>query len=154
MHLLNPSAPHHWRALQPAAVDDEEPAIDVVFVHGIRGGPFVTWRKGRVTEEPRPPAVLPHASPMEDPSASPATPPNTAVTSSLHLPSWLSSSSSKPSQPQPTAVNPPAALPPITRTSHLSMHACWPTSWMSEDAPTARLLTVEFPAPYTSWEVR
>lgn len=47
VHLLDPGAHHHsvLAALGldvPAAADG--PAMDVVFVHGIRGGPFATWR--------------------------------------------------------------------------------------------------------------
>lgn len=70
----------------------EAPSIDVVFVHGIRGGPFVTWRRERT------PGVPPPASVVHD--------------------------------------------------------QCWPSTWLVDDVPTARLLSMEYAAPASGWEVR
>lgn len=66
--------------------------MDVVFVHGIRGGPFASWRKG--------------SSPTD----------NSLESSTL---------------------------------SH-----CWPNAWLSRDLPEARLLSLEYAAPASGWEVR
>lgn len=68
----------------------EAPSIDVVFVHGIRGGPFVTWRRERTPGVP--PASVVHDQ-------------------------------------------------------------CWPSTWLVNDVPTARLLSMEYAAPASGWEV-
>jgi hypothetical protein len=60
------------------------PDFDIVFIHGIRGGPFVTWRKGGGGR----------------------------------------------------------GRPPASR--HQAVLDCWPTAWLAEDVPGARLLTVEY----------
>lgn len=77
------------------------PDIDIVFVHGIRGGPFVTWRRVRT------PKTL-------DPK-----------TGNLQV--------------------------PVPDMRH---DLCWPTVWLKEDVPGARLLSLEYAAPASGWEVR
>jgi len=59
---------------------------DVVFVHGIRGGPYITWRSEGTSD------------------------------------------------------------------THSTRESCWPSHWLAEDLPHARLISVEFAAPVTSWE--
>jgi hypothetical protein len=68
----------------------EAPDLDVVFVHGIRGGPFVTWR--RIYSPSTPAATLEH-------------------------------------------------------------ELCWPSLWLAEDVPKARLLSMQYSAPASGWEV-
>ena len=77
------------------------PDIDIVFVHGIRGGPFVTWRRVRTpkTLDPR--------------------------TGSLQV-----------------------AAPEMRH------ELCWPTIWLKADVPGARLLSLEYAAPASGWEVK
>ena len=65
---------------------DDGTVVDVVFVHGIRGGPYLTWRSGGTSD------------------------------------------------------------------AHHSREACWPSHWLSEDVPRARLITVQFAAPVSGWE--
>ena len=76
------------------------PDIDIVFVHGIRGGPFVTWRRVRT------PKTL-------DPS-----------TGNLQM-----------------------AVPDMRH------ELCWPIVWLKADVPGARLLSLEYAAPASGWEV-
>lgn len=66
----------------------------MVFVHGIRGGPFVTWRRERS-----------------------------------------------------------AGVPPLPPPS-VEHDQCWPSTWLADDIPTARLLSMEYAAPASGWEVR
>ena len=72
-----------------------------MFVHGIRGGPFVTWRRVRT------PKTL-------DPA-----------TGRLRV------------------------APPEMR-----HELCWPTVWLKADLPSARLLSLEYAAPASGWEVK
>ena len=67
------------------------PGIDVVFVHGIRGGPFASWRTG--------------------------------------------------------------SCPEGTSLESCTRKYCWPTEWLSPDLPSARLLSLEYAAPASGWEV-
>lgn len=64
----------------------DQTKLDVVFVHGIRGGPFITWRIDNEHDH------------------------------------------------------------------HNTRSSCWPSQWLSQDHPEARLITVEFPAPVSTWE--
>ena len=68
------------------------PAIDVVFVHGIRGGSFASWRSIRL--------------------------------------------------PRHRAGDGP-----------MSHRDCWPSAWLARDCPEARLLSLEYAAPASGWEV-
>lgn len=71
------------------------PLVDVVFVHGIRGGAFATWRrKGVINTDPQ------HTE------------------------------------------------------GSLDHPYCWPSEWLTQDVPQARLLSMEYAAPASGWEVR
>ena len=123
VHFLDPRARHHHPSPSSHSLSAQshpiqqdagrEPDIDIVFVHGIRGGPFVTWRK-QTNTSPHPPSPSPP----------------------LHLPS-LQIKASPPSRP------------------HLTTHSSiWPSDWLPQDFPNARLLTAEYPAPvFTAYEV-
>jgi hypothetical protein len=67
------------------------PLVDVVFLHGIRGGPFVSWRR---------------------------------------------------EQARATGV----------AQRNLDHGSCWPSAWLAQDLPGARLLSVEYQAPVSAWE--
>ena len=68
--------------------------MDVVFVHGIRGGAFATWRRKGVIN----------------------------------------------TDPEHTEGN-------------LDHPYCWPAEWLAKDVPQARLLSMEYAAPASGWEV-
>ena len=70
------------------------PLVDVVFVHGIRGGAFATWRREGIQNL--------------------------------------------------QAGHKPGSL------DHLY---CWPSNWLPQDVPQARLLSMEYAAPASGWEV-
>jgi hypothetical protein len=67
------------------------PEVDIVFVHGIRGGPFASWRSG----------VCPEGEGSQS----------------------------------------------------CSHEYCWPNQWLAPDVPQARLLSLEYAAPASGWEV-
>ncbi len=89
VHLFSPGAGHHGVLAREgaAARSPGAPGLDVVFVHGLRGGPFATWRRERGAGR----AALGH-------------------------------------------------------------HACWPSAWLAQDLPAARLLSMQYAAPASGWE--
>lgn len=70
------------------------PLVDVVFVHGIRGGAFATWRREGVQN-----------------------------------------------------------MQPGHKPGTLDHLYCWPSTWLPTDVPQARLLSMEYAAPASGWEV-
>lgn len=84
VHFFNPSK--FFQGAQISREPEDGTLFDVVFVHGIRGGPFLTWRI----------------------DGSPG--------------------------------------------SHNDVDSCWPSLWLSKDVPEARLMSVHFAAPVSSWE--
>uniref|UniRef100_A0A7R9V257 GPI inositol-deacylase n=1 Tax=Chlamydomonas euryale TaxID=1486919 RepID=A0A7R9V257_9CHLO len=44
-------------------------------------------------------------------------------------------------------------MSPAAPSFMLPLHSCWPTDWLAADFPTARMLTIEYPAPFTNTEV-
>ena len=68
--------------------------MDVVFVHGIRGGAFATWRREGIQN-----------------------------------------------------------LKAGHKPKNLDHPYCWPSTWLPEDVPEARLLSMEYAAPASGWEV-
>lgn len=83
-----------------------------------------------------------------------------AVSAAANAPSPSASSSatstSSAATAAPAAKSKNARVPvaAASQTFHLPLSSCWPSSWLATDFPTARLLTVEYPAPFTNYEVR
>jgi hypothetical protein len=101
--------------LQPPA-----PEVDIVFVHGIRGGPFVSWRKGH--------------GPVQAAAEG-----DSAVVAAAMVGGTAGSSSSK---RKGVALKPASAAAVHNR--HMTQEECWPATWLATDVPNARLLTVEY----------
>lgn len=85
IHFFNPQASLCDSLVLNQSMDDGT-LVDVVFVHGIRGGPYITWRSEGTSE------------------------------------------------------------------SHNTRDSCWPSHWLLKDLPKARLISVGFAAPVSSWE--
>lgn len=93
IHLFDPLSPHHETLAREGidATGIDAPSVDVVFVHGIRGGAFVTWRREGVFERGKSRGAI-------------------------------------------------------------DRNVCWPSAWVAEELPDARLLSAEYSAPITGWE--
>ncbi|KAL3161302.1 hypothetical protein ABBQ38_009658 [Trebouxia sp. C0009 RCD-2024] len=95
VHLFDPTNPHHKVLAQHGAASTApgSPLVDVVFVHGIRGGAFATWRREGVQNRQ-----------------------------------------------------------PGHKPGNLDHPYCWPSTWLPQDVPEARLLSMEYAAPASGWE--
>ena len=131
VHLFVPGAAHHsllsrMSKKQPGSSEEEEqeeeknaglPLVDVVFVHGLRGGPFATWRVA--DRAPRRGAAAPRGLPPSDvwPAA------------------WLSEDVLSSSSSSDSSLS---SSPPFPRARLLSVDYAAPASgWEGESMPLA-----------------
>lgn len=59
-------------------------------------------------------------------------------------------------RPAPTSPRLLLAQPQLSRRQareSLDRSVCWPSSWVAREVPDARLLSLEYAAPATGWEV-
>jgi hypothetical protein len=133
------SQSHHHHQQQQQRRDDgvEEmipspapPEVDIVFVHGIRGGPFVSWRKGTDT------------SAQDGAGASSSD--SSAVAAAVVGGTVSSSSSSKKGAAKRQGVSLKPSTAAAVHSRHMTQEECWPAAWLAADVPNARLLTVEY----------
>lgn len=191
VHLLDPHNRHHWALLNstaaaaahpsssastpappsstPSVVGGptaacEPPAFDIVFIHGIQGGPFVTWRFPDTAAKPpqaQQVAELDGAVQLADAltAGSIVTP---AAVAALQGPAGAAAASSvgeaSPAAAAAAAAGAAAAngvvesgRMPYSTTVGLTRSSLWPTAWLPTDVPGARLLSLEYLAPITGW---
>lgn len=112
---------NHIYLLAPLHRDQQKTNSDVIFVHGLVGSVFKSWRQGSIAL---------------DESGNRCSPKNFTPTTEL-LPLSLSE--------DPAAASEQSKLidSPYTR--------CWPKDWLAKDVPGIRVLALDYPTALSNW---
>lgn len=147
VHLLAPDAAN----LADAAQVPPGPgwAFDLVFIHGLRGGAFVTWRVG--SPKPAPTGDLAARQAQQHQAMGSA-----AHTAAAGAPKegWAAVGGAMalmaPDHGDPASAEAfptPSQNGPSSHAYYTLRRDCWPSLWLANDFPGARILSVEYAAP-------
>ena len=119
----------------PQYRSSRQTGVDIVFVHGLLGGPAFTWRQEPPLSDSSKKygahAEIPQHSSRQDKINNAASSDNTAV-----------NSQSQGSQtPKGNLIN----------HDQVAYSKCWPKDWLAKDCPNVRILTIEYDTSLSDW---
>jgi hypothetical protein len=121
------------------------PEVDIVFIHGIRGGPFVSWRRGASRAGSTSSSSSTSSSAAGAASGGEAAPSSAAAAADAGGPAaggGVLPGRSKGGKRQGVALSPSAVS--VLHSRHMTQRDLWPAAWLAADVPNARLLSVEY----------
>lgn len=165
---------NHVYLLHPLYRDpnnSEEAQFDVIFVHGLVGSVFKSWRQGSIalddsgniitfdssTNSNDNPPVTELTAAIEDSTIEQTMNNNNSDTTTITLittPNKPSNGDKIKTQKLKNAkpISPASPLSPLSSSSSSSMFTkCWPKDWLPEDVPGLRILALDYPSALSNW---